>query len=274
MAKRKKKKDRQLLLAVVVIALVIFLVIGAIALALSSFREETAELPSTQPRATAAPNAYDPQGFYREDGFLRYAGEHLVGIDVSTHQELIDWQQVAASGVDFAILRIGYRGSSRGDLYEDETFRANLQGAKEAGLLVGGYFFSQATNPQEAWDEAVYVCELLEGEAMDLPIFYDWEEVSADSRTGNIRDIPMTDCALAFCRRIEQGGYGAGVYFNQTYGNHYLDLEHLQDYTLWLAEYNEVPGFDYHFDLLQYSDSGTIPGIETDVDLDLWILEE
>lgn len=274
MAKRRKKKDRQLLLAVVVIALVIFLVIGGLVLALSSLGRETAELPATQPRATAAPNSYDPQGFYREDGFLHYRGEHLVGIDVSTHQELIDWEQVASSGVDFAILRIGYRGSSRGDLYEDETFRANLRGAKEAGLLVGGYFFSQAITPQEAWDEAVYVCELLEDETMDLPIFYDWEEVSADSRTGNIRDIPMTDCALAFCRRIEQGGYEAGVYFNQTYGNHYLDLEHLQDYTLWLAEYNEVPGFDYHFDLLQYSDSGTIPGIETDVDLDLWILQE
>lgn len=276
MAKRKKKKkDRQLLFAVLVLTAVLLLVIGGIALALSGGEEEEpAELPSTQPRATAAPNPYDEEKYYMEDGFLRYEGEHMVGIDVSTHQELIDWQQVAGAGVEFAILRIGYRGSSRGDLYEDETFRANLQGAKEAGILVGGYFFSQAITPQEAWDEAIFVCELLEGESFDLPIFYDWEEVGEDSRTGDIRDIPMTRCALAFCERMERGGYEAGVYFNQTYGNHYLELEHLQDYCLWLAEYDESPDYRYRFDLVQYSDSGSIPGIETDVDLDLWILEE
>ena len=269
--KRRQKKDRQLLLAILVAALVLVLLIGGVVLALSG--QEDAELPSTEPRATAAPNAYHADSFYREDGFLRYEGEHLVGIDVSTHQELIDWEQVAAAGVDFAILRIGYRGSSRGDLYEDETFRANLKGAKEAGLLVGGYFFSQAITAQEAWDEAVFVCKLLDDEELDLPVFYDWEETGTDSRTGNIRDIPMTECALAFCRRIEQGGYSAGVYFNQNYGYHYLELEHLQNYTLWLAEYNEIPTFDYHFDLLQYSDSGSIPGIDPDVDLDLWIKE-
>lgn len=269
--KRRQKKDRQLLLAILVAALVLVLLIGGVVLALSG--QEDAELPSTEPRATAAPNDYHADSFYREDGFLRYEGEHLVGIDVSTHQELIDWEQVAAAGVNFAILRIGYRGSSRGDLYEDETFRANLKGAKEAGLLVGGYFFSQAITAQEAWDEAVFVCKLLDDEELGLPVFYDWEETGTDSRTGNIRDIPMTECALAFCRRIEQGGYSAGVYFNQNYGYHYLELEHLQNYTLWLAEYNEIPTFDYHFDLLQYSDSGSIPGIDPDVDLDLWIRE-
>ena len=274
MAKRKKKKDRQLLVAILVLAAVLLLVIGGVVLALLPEEREPARLPPTEPRATAAPNEYDPEKFYREDGFLRYEGEHLVGIDVSTHQEVIDWEQVAAAGVDFAILRIGYRGSSRGDLYEDETFRTNLEGAREAGLLVGGYFFSQAIDPQEAWDEAVYVCELLDGEEMDFPIFYDWEEVGSDSRTGDIRDIPMTQCALAFCKRSEEEGYTAGVYFNQTYGIHYLELEHLQDYTLWLAEYNEIPGYRYHFDMVQYSDAGSIPGIETDVDLDLWILEE
>ena len=274
MARRKRRKDRQLLFVVLVLALVLFLVIGGLALARSSWRQESAQLPATEPKTTAAKNYYDPQAYYREDGFLRYEGAHLVGIDVSTHQKLIDWEQVAAAGVDFAIVRIGYRGSSRGELYEDETFRENLRGAKEAGLLVGGYFFSQAITVQEAWDEAVYVCELLDGTALDLPVFYDWEQVSEDSRTGDIREIPMTQCAQAFCERIEQDGYEAGVYFNQTYGNHYLDLEHLQDYTLWLAEYNEIPSYRYHFDLVQYTDSGSIPGIETDVDLDLWILEQ
>ena len=259
---------------VLVIVGLLFLIIGGIALALSRGGSEPVQEPETDPRATAAPNEYAPESFYREDGFLRYRGEHLVGIDVSTHQGLIDWEAVAASGVDFAILRIGYRGSSRGLLYEDETFRDNLRGAKEAGILVGAYFFSQAITPQEAWDEAIYACEILDEAELDLPVFYDWEETGADSRTGDIESIPMTRCALAFCDRIERGGYEAGVYFNQTYGYHYLELEHLQDYCLWLAEYNETPGFDYGFDLLQYSAAGSIPGIETDVDLDLWILED
>lgn len=276
MARRKRKKDRQLLIAILVVILLLFVVIGGVALALSGGDKEPepVQLPETEPRATAAPNVYEPDAYYHEDGFLRYAGEHLVGIDVSTHQEVIDWEQVAASGVDFAIIRIGYRGSSQGLLYEDETFRENLQGAKEAGLLVGGYFFSQAVTPQEAWDEAIFACELLEGEALDLPVFYDWEEVNGDSRTGDIADIPMTKCALAFCQRMEQEGFEAGVYFNQNYGYHYLALEHLQNYTLWLAEYNDIPTFDYHFDLVQYTDSGKIDGIDTDVDLDLWILNE
>lgn len=271
MARRRRKKDRQLLTAVLVIVGLLFLAIGGIALAMSRGGSEPVQEPETQPRATAAPNDYAPEDFYREDGFLRYEGEHLVGIDVSTHQGIIDWEAVAASGVDFAILRIGYRGSSQGLLYEDETFRDNLQGAKEAGLLVGGYFFSQAITPQEAWDEAIFACEILDDAELDLPVFYDWEETGEDSRTGNIREIPMTRCALAFCERMEQGGFDAGVYFNQNYGYYYLELEHLQDYTLWLAEYNETPTFEYHFEFLQYSASGSIPGIETDVDLDLWI---
>lgn len=277
MARRKRKKEKQLLIAIAVITLLLFLVIGGIALALSSPARETepVQMPQTEPQATAAENGYDADAYYMQDGFLRYEGKaHKIGIDVSTHQGVIDWEQVAAEGVEFVVIRIGYRGSSRGLLYEDETFRENLRGAKDAGLLVGGYFFSQAVTAQEAWEEAMFVCELLEGETLDLPVFYDWEEVSGDSRTGDISDIPMTKCALAFCERMERGGFRAGVYFNQNYGYHYLELEHLQDYSLWLAEYNEVPSFDYHFDIVQFTDDGRLAGIETAVDLDLWIIEE
>lgn len=214
-------------------------------------------------------NEYSAEAFFVENGFLRYAeAEHMVGIDVSTHQGLIDWEAVAGSGVEFAIIRAGYRGSTVGELYEDEQFVYNLTEAKNAGLQVGVYFFSQALNAQEAREEAEYVCELLNGTDLELPVFYDWEFIGG--RVSNPADIPMTECAIAFCNAIMEQGYEAGVYFNQNYGYDYLNLRALQKYTLWLAEYDETPDFAYHFDCLQYTDAGSIDGIEGSVDLDIF----
>lgn len=266
--KRKDPALRRVAIALAVAAAVI--VVGALLFLLRAPAEE--EAPSGP---TAAENEYDPDAFAMRDGFLRYdGGKHMVGIDVSTHQGVIDWQAVADAGVEFAILRAGYRGSTEGKLYEDEQFRENFAGAKAAGLKVGVYFFSQALNADEAAEEAEFACEILDGEALDLPVFYDWEEVSGGTRVGSAASVPMTQCAAAFCEAVERRGYTAGVYFNQTYGYGHLALEELQDYTLWLAEYGQTPGFRYHFDCLQYTDSGTVAGIEGTVDLDLWIVQE
>lgn len=244
-------------------------VIALCGLVISLRREE----PS--PQEAAKRNQYSAEAFYREDGFLRYAdAEHMVGIDVSTHQGLIDWQQVADSGVEFAIIRIGYRGSTVGELYGDEQFRYNLQSAQAAGLKVGAYFFSQARNADEAEEEAEFACELLDGAELELPLYYDWETVEGESRVQHPSEVDMTACALAFCKTVEAEGYLPGVYFNQTYGYDYLDLGALTQYHLWLAEYNKTPTFSYHFDCLQYSDSGAVAGIEGSVDMDLLILTE
>ena len=229
----------------------------------------------TVPTTTAQPerleNTYNPEAFYTENGFLRYRdAPHMIGMDVSVYQGVIDWQAVADSGIEFVIVRAGFRGSSIGSLHEDEQFRYNLRGAKEAGLKVGVYFFSQALNPAEAEEEANYACELLDGAALDLPLFFDWEYL--EGRLGTIDTANLTNCAVQFCEAVEARGYQGGVYFNQTYGKYYFDLRELQDYTLWLAEYNPTPGFPYGFDCLQYTDSGTVPGIEGAVDLDiLWL---
>lgn len=223
-----------------------------------------------EPKLTARKNEYDSEAFYYDGEFLKYSEDCLIGIDVSVHQGVIDWQAVADSGVEFAIIRAGYRGSTVGDLYEDEQFRYNLREAKAAGLRVGIYFFSQALTPEEADEEAEYVCELLEGESLDLPIYFDWEFIGG--RVERIEDVDLTACAVAFCESVEAHGYTAGIYFNQEFGYHYFDLIELQDYRLWLAEYNETPSFRYHFDCLQYTAEGTVSGIETAVDLDLLFL--
>ncbi len=192
------------------------------------------------------------------------------GIDVSIHQKDIDWQAVAADGVEFAILRLGLRGYTEGGLFLDDAFERNLRGALDAGLEVGVYFFSQAVTSQEAEEEAEYVLEVLDGQALTFPVAFDWEPIPGDeARTDGLDGETMTRCAAAFCERIEAAGYRPAVYFNQTQGYLRYDLRELTDYELWLAEYDSVPDFYYHFDLWQYSHTGRVDGIQGDVDLDL-----
>ena len=206
---------------------------------------------------------------------LRYAkSAHLTGVDVSEHQETIDWAAVRAAGVDFAILRIGYRGYTEGSLREDSWFAENYTAARAAGVQVGVYFFSQATTLEEAREEAEYTLELLDGRTLELPVFYDWETVAGSTRIPSPDGLPLTQCAAAFCQTVEAAGYTAGVYFNQTYGYTYFDLSYLQDYVLWLAEYGTTPEFLYHFDCLQYSSTGAVDGITGDVDLNLFLMPE
>ena len=274
--RKKKKQIKQLQIAVAVLIISVALLVAGIIIAISLWLKgdrrlfPPIELP---PKASVASNLYDEEAFYRQDGFLHYDAPHMVGIDVSAFQGHIDWERVAQSGVEFAIIRVGYRGSTQGLLYEDETFAENLKGARKAGLKVGAYFFSQARNGQEAMEEAEFAAKILKGETLDLPLFYDWELVEGTDRFPDLSLVPMTECAMSFCERAEQAGFAAGVYFNQSFGYRYLDMSRLQEYTLWLAEYNPLPTFDYHFHLVQYSDKGKIPGIETTVDLNLWILE-
>ena len=219
-------------------------------------------------------NPYDKSGFtLDEKGRVAYGlgGRRArTGIDVSTHQKEIDWQAVAADGVEFAILRLGHRGYSEGGLFLDQAFERNLRGALDAGLEVGVYFFSQAVTPQEAEEEADYVLEALNGQELAFPVAFDWENISGDeARTDGLDGEAMTRCAAAFCKRIEDAGYRPAVYFNQTQGYLHYDLRDLTDYELWLAEYGPTPNFYYHFDLWQYSHTGRVDGIQGDVDMDL-----
>lgn len=210
-----------------------------------------------------------------EDGFRRYPGAS-VGIDVSEFQQEIDWYAVKAGGVDFAIIRLGYRGMTQGLLQEDSRFQENMLGADSAGLKRGVYFFSQAVSEEEARAEAEYVLEKLDGAELDYPVVFDWEDPvpseTLPAETLRALDCPgatVTKCAAAFCQRIEKEGYQACVYFNKHQAYNFYDLEELKDYDFWYAEYNPLPSVCYGFRTWQYSDQGTVPGIETAVDLDI-----
>ena len=195
------------------------------------------------------------------------------GMDVSEHQGQIDWT-AAADDIDFVIIRVGYRGYGQaGVLKYDACALDNLRGALDSGLDVGVYFFSQATDPAEAEEEAAFLLELLEPfapERFALPVFYDWETVENDSaRTGGMDGETVTDCALAFCQKVTEAGYRAGVYAYRFLGYYCYELARLRDYALWIGAVGDYPDFYYAHEIWQYSTVGSIHGVNTVVDLDL-----
>ena len=218
-------------------------------------------------------NTLKPEDFTEnDDGSLTYNGESAVyGIDVSAFQGDINWEAVKISGIDFAIIRLGFRGMSEGELYTDDNFYINIEGAENAGLDTGVYFFSQATSVVEAAQEARYVLEILDGRELDLPIIFDWEPGYEEQyRTYSIYlDTVINDYARAFCNIIIDAGYKSGIYFNCTQGYTQYDLSMFEDVCLWLAEYDTKPEFYYYFDMWQYSCTGTVDGIEPPVDLNI-----
>ncbi len=192
-----------------------------------------------------------------------------LGIDVSKYQKEIDWDVVAAEGVEFAIIRCGYRGMQTGALVEDPYFRANLEGAKKAGIKVGIYFFSQAINAVEAVEEASMVLELLDGEEIDYPIFIDTEGGGGTARADLIDADTRTIVCKYFCKTIENEGYQPGVYSGRWYYYNKVHADQLEEYTIWLAEYRETPLYENRYDMWQYTSKGAVAGIEGYVDLNV-----
>ena len=195
----------------------------------------------------------------------------IQGIDVASHQGEIDWKAVYAAGIDFAILQIGYRGYTLGGLNQDPRFEENYAGAREAGVQMGIYFYAQAVSEAEAAEEAKFVLELLDGRKVDLPVFYDWEQV-AEGRTNGHETEEVGNYSRIFCEAITEGGYTAGVYFNQSYAYNIMQLETLTDYSFWLAEYNRWQSFPYDMAFWQYSGQGRVDGIKTTVDRNIMYL--
>lgn len=192
-----------------------------------------------------------------------------LGIDVSKWNGEIDWELVKAEGVDFAIIRCGYRGSSSGWLIEDPYFYKNLVGAKKAGVKVGVYFFTQATNTVEAVEEASMVISLLGEEKIDYPVFIDTEGAGGNGRADSLDTITRTAVCDAFCRTIENAGLKAGVYASRNWYGVNLNVDELEKYNIWLAEYRHTPLYTQRYDMWQYTSSGTVAGIDGRVDLNV-----
>lgn len=192
------------------------------------------------------------------------------GIDISEHQGEIDWGQVKGAGIDFAIIRAGYRTYGGGVVTMDESFTDNLEKAHAAGIETGVYFFSQATTTDEAIEEADAVLDAISGYDITYPVVYDWELIFDDqARTDGVSVEALADCCVAFCERVKSAGYTPMIYQNKSTAMHKLDLPRLKDYGFWLAEYGDKPTYYYKYDIWQYSSDGTVPGINGRVDLNI-----
>ena len=219
------------------------------------------------------PNPYTPEDFAIQDGYMTcLAGESWLGVDVSYHQGKIRWDQVADSGVRFAMLRLGHRAVSDGVVRLDTRWEENYTGAREAGLPVGVYFYSQAISVEEAREEAAFVLDALDGRRLDFPVVFDWEIYSAAGRNANMDPETVNACAIAFCEEIARAGYEPMVYFNLDLDNRFWDLELLQQqgYDFWLAMYRDTMNWPYEAAMWQYTDKGRVDGIDTPVALNLY----
>ena len=263
---------------------VLFLIVGLVMLlAAWMLNQLLAWLESVpEPAESAQPLTPEPvesaqkpltRSFYADgNGWLRCENVKVVcGVDISEHQTKVDWNALYDAGARFVMLRVGYRGSTEGGLFEDAFFRSHVEAAQDAGLALGVYFFSQAVTAEEAEAEAEFVLEHIRGLNITWPVAFDWENTGAGTRTNGLSGRDMTSCALAFCRKIQDAGYRAAVYTNR---NQWMLYEgyagaQLEEYVIWMADYGTTLSEDDSFQLWQYTDAGMLPGVASTVDLNL-----
>lgn len=226
-----------------------------------------------------AKNPYAKENFkVDENGVVEYNDGMTIskkGIDVSKFQGKINWSRVKADGVEYAFVRMGYRGyGSSGKLVTDETFEDNIKGATANGVDVGVYFFSQAVTEEEAIEEANYVLSAIEGYDVTYPIVIDIEEVTdSDARTAKLTKEEWTKNCIAFCETVKDAGYTPMIYGNLKTFFIMLDMEQLEKYDKWFAYYDTPVYFPYEFKIWQYTDKGSVDGISSDVDLNVGFFE-
>lgn len=218
------------------------------------------------------------EGYFHDE---RFADCLVVdGIDVSFAQgEDIDWDKVKQSGVDFVFIRAGFRGAESGKLNEDSEFIRNIEGAQDAGLMVGVYFYSQAVTAREAREEAQFVLALVEPYDITLPLVMDYEvypggRLEKAYETGLLTPTFMNNVAMEFCRTVEAKGYQSAVYANYYFLTTYLDGASLGGSTdVWLAHYTDATDYPEAYRFWQCSGAETVPGIPGEVDKDFWYLD-
>lgn len=222
-----------------------------------------------------AHHTYDMSKFVKDSDQVMqyYDNEKWIsrkGIDVSKYQKEIDWGQVASDNVEYAFIRLGIRGYTKGEILEDENFEDNIKGALRNGIDVGVYFFTQAVSVEEAEEEAQYVLDALEPYSVEYPVVIDVEAVSnANARTKDLTKEERTQYCITFCEKIREAGYTPMIYGNLKTFMLMLDLEKLEDYEKWVAFYDEPLYYPYAFKVWQYTDEGSVAGIEGNVDLNI-----
>ena len=228
----------------------------------------------------AKPQSDDPVKYHQYDlsalgadeaGFMTYrGGRYDTGVDVSTHQGSINWKAVAADGIDFAMIRVGYRGRETGALNIDRHFAANVKGALQNGIKVGVYFYSQATTKAEAEEEAYFVLKQIAPYKISYPVAFDLEmDASPNARANSLTSEQRSLFAAAFCNIVQSAGYTPCVYGSASFLVDGFDLLTIQNYPLWVAHYTDRLGVPYDFAMWQYTASGRVDGINKKADLNI-----
>lgn len=218
-------------------------------------------------------------GLQRIDGKLYFFGPdgvkaRSVGLDVSYYNNDIDWKLVKSQGIDFAIIRVGGRGWSKGQLYDDCRTLEYLRGARDAGIRIGAYFYSTAVNPYEAVEEAKAALKVVSGIQLDFPIFIDME-FSGEyprGRADRLSPSERAEIAIAFCETVRSSGYQAGIYSSQNFMKACIDYYAISRYTVWIASYtvdNQLPAFTGRYDIWQFTGWGKVDGVFGDADLNV-----
>lgn len=244
---------------------------------LAALEQEGIDLTWEKVSAVTGAGAYDSSSFVRTGDFMTYADEQYVslqGIDVSGYSGDVDWEKVKDAGVQFAIIRLGYRGYTEGGIHEDSHLEANVEGCTAQELPYGFYFFSQAVNEEEAREEAGFCVERMQKWQAGLPVFYDPEDAPTDdARTAELSGEQITKNALAFMEVIREAGFEPGLYANQKWQNDVLDMSQFEEVPVWFAGFTDRPQTQYHFEYWQYDYQGHVDGmadgIWTDMDIRL-----
>lgn len=274
--RRKRATRRQELIAgLVVLGVILLALIAVVVVLFSGESSQAVSKPKLEPLPTLQaqkPNPY-PRADYLYDGqrMTLADGKGIPGIDVSRYQGQVDWEKVAASGVEFVFIRVGYRTYGSGEIVADSMAQANYRGAKGAGLKIGVYFFSQAVNSLEAMEEADWTIKAIEGWELDLPVVYDWELPAADARTRKVTPGQLTAYTRIFNRILKNNGYDVMLYFNRHHAAQRLYMHRLGDMPHWFAMYADAMTYPYDFAIWQYSQTGRVPGISGDVDLNIML---
>lgn len=237
--------------------------------------EET--VPATEPVIEPDSNPYGRLDFqYNRNNYLYCLQQRSYpGVDVSAFQGNIDWQQVKDSGIRFAMLRLGYRGYESGKLVKDEYIDQNLQNTKDVGMPIGAYFFSQALTIQEVDEEIAFMLEILGDYEIQMPVVMDWEIPAGDKvRTKNMDAETLTALLDYFCKTMTEKGFTPMIYFNWHQSNNLIHLNELERYPFWLALYSDRMIFPYHVEMWQYTSTGRVPGIQGDVDINVYMPPE
>lgn len=213
-----------------------------------------------------AANSYDTAKFVYQNPQMKYYvnGKQAswFGVDISSKQGIVDFEKLKKAGVDFVMIKVGGRGYSSGNIVLDSSYKDYMNGAKNAGLGIGVYFYSQAVDKDEVCEEAETLLELIKDYPVKYPVVFDMESVEGDvARTDALDVSTRTELARIFLKTIKAEGYTPMLYGDKEWLVTKLDLEKLQDYDVWLSQETDTPDYPYEYTMWQYNKSGTVSGI-------------